>query len=352
MAKEVMKGRGYVAASIGPLGKLFEPSGELTFEKAYEVFAEQVKAVADGGADIINFETFTDLNELTAALLAARDTANLPVICSMAFEQNGRTLMGNSPETAVHVLKSRGAAMVGTNCSMGPGHLVEVVKKMHYAGGGYLCVKPNAGLPKIENGEVVYTETPEKFALLVSEFVKYGARLIGGCCGTSPEDMKALKCSLDKIEIPEIEEGISDMLVSSTKTLDINGICKEDIGHIDALADEELASCLEKGDMSIIEDMVLDMAAEGYRAIKIDVDSVKKDKMLLANIVRAAQGYTREPLIIKTGDVEALEEALKIYCGRAGILKPGLECGEDKRIEEVANKYGAVILNGVNDIIF
>jgi 5-methyltetrahydrofolate--homocysteine methyltransferase len=137
LAREVMGRDGFVAASIGPVGKLFEPSGDLTFEACYEIFKEQLRGVVDGGADIINFETFTDLAEMRAALLAAKETTDLPVICSLAFESGGRTMMGTDPCTAVTVLKSLGADMVGTNCSFGPQHLLEVVKKMSEAGGDF-----------------------------------------------------------------------------------------------------------------------------------------------------------------------------------------------------------------------
>jgi len=185
LAKEVMGNDGYVAASIGPTGKLFEPSGDLTFKQAYEIYKEQVKAVIDGGADIINFETFTDIAEIRAAFLAAKDIDDIPVICSMAFESNGRTLMGTDPYNAAVILSSLGADMVGVNCSLGPEHMLDIVKSMSQAGIP-LSVKPNAGLPKVVDGCTVFDATPDDFASLASEYIKYGARLIGGCCGTFP----------------------------------------------------------------------------------------------------------------------------------------------------------------------
>jgi methionine synthase I (cobalamin-dependent) len=200
LARQVMGKDGFVAGSVGPLGKLFEPSGELTFEDAYEAFALQVKALADGGVDVINLETFTDIAEMRAALIASIETAGLPVICSMAFEQNGRTLMGTDPFNAVVILKSLGASMAGTNCSCGPGQQLDILKEMSRVGGIYLSVKPNAGLPEMIDGRTVYRETPERFAEISLEYVKYGARLIGGCCGTTPEHIKAISAALKGLE--------------------------------------------------------------------------------------------------------------------------------------------------------
>jgi methionine synthase I (cobalamin-dependent) len=200
LARQVMGKDGFVAGSVGPLGKLFEPSGELTFDDAYEAFALQVKALADGGVDVINLETFTDIAEIRAALIASIETAGLPVICSMAFEQNGRTLMGTDPFNAAVTLKSLGASMAGTNCSCGPEQQLDILKEMSRVGGIYLSVKPNAGLPEMVDGRTVYRETPERFAEISLEYVKYGAKLIGGCCGTTPEHIKAISAALKGLE--------------------------------------------------------------------------------------------------------------------------------------------------------
>ncbi len=347
LAKEVAGDRAYVCASIGPTGMLFEPSGELSFKKAYEIFSEQVKAVADGGADIINFETFTDLAELRAAYFAARDTTDLPVICSLAFENNGRTLMGTDPFIAAVVLKSIGADMAGTNCSFGPEHMSGIVKSLHEAGGGFLSVKPNAGLPIVIDNKVSYAETPEHFAELTAGFVASGARLIGGCCGTTPEFIKVLKGKVSGLKPVKAHERPADIITSSVKHICADKLDKENICRLDASENREMLEALEKNDMSWVEDTALDIAAEGYDAIYVNVDNACSSDSLLSVVVDRLQWYVRDPIIIETKDAAALNEALRIYRGIAGIII-GDDAANKAALTLTAKKYGSVIIS--NDL--
>jgi len=348
LAREVAGDKAFVSASIGPVGLLFEPSGELTFAKAYEFFKEQVKAVADGGPDVINFETFTDIAELRAAYLAARDTVKLPVICSLAFESNGRTLMGTDPFTAVAVLKSLGVDMAGVNCSFGPEHMAGIVEKMHEAGAGYLSVKPNAGLPEMADGCVTYEETPEHFAKLASVFVGYGARLIGGCCGTTPEFIRALKNEIDTIKPADVNEKRSGVITSASKYIYLSDIDTRNIYRLDADEDPEIAKALQNNDISWTEDTALDLAAEGYDAIYIKVSSRSGHSKFLCDIVDRLQWYIRDPFIIETDDAEALNEALRIYRGVAGVVIGDGSADQQKSIlKNVYEKYGSMDLTAM-----
>ena len=378
IAREVMGEGGFVAASIGPIGKLMEPMGDLTFDKAYELFKEQVQAVVDGGVDIVNFETFTDVSEMRAALLAAKDITNLPIICSISFESNGRTLMGTEPETAVLILKSLGADIVGTNCSFGPELMVNIVSKMHSAGAGLISVKPNAGLPEIADGITVYKETAEKFANLATQFVKHGARLIGGCCGTTPEFISAIRKEIDKINVNKnhlnsdnvVNTGILCGIISSgVKCINVNDDIKcMNIGKLSTKDDSELFNKLISGDLSIVMDKVIDISEEGYDCIHITVDNaieaIKiqqiassncKAYQLLAQVVNEAQGFLKEPFILETKYPDVLEMALRVYKGRAGVIvskQAGyVDCDastgnkEDiEGIESIARKYGALTI--------
>ncbi len=347
LAREVADGKAFVCASIGPAGLLFEPSGELTFDRAYEIFSEQVKAVADGGADVINFETFTDIAELRAAYFAARDNTDLPVICSLAFENNGHTLMGTDPYVAALVLKSIGADMAGTNCSFGPEHMTGIVKKLQEAGGGYLSAKPNAGLPQIIDGKTVYEETPEHFAELAAQFAGYGARLIGGCCGTTPEFIRALKAKLAVQSagtamqpVNELPKGI---LTSAVRFIEADKLDNGNLGVLDASKDAGLLEALKRGDLSFVEDTALDFASEGYDAVYINIDAVNGETDLLSRVVDRTQWYVKEPLIVYTGDAAALDKALRIYRGIAGVAICGDEAGK-VALKAVAAKYGSVVL--------
>ena len=332
LAREVMGKDGFVAASVGPTGILFEPSGELTFGKSYEIYKEQVKALADGGVDIINFETFTDLAEMRAALLAAKENTSLPVICSLAYESNGRTLMGTDPYTASVVLQSLGADMIGTNCSFGAEHMVGIVEQLNEAGGSYLSVKPNAGLPEVVDGKVVYNDSPEKFAGFAEKFVVYGARLVGGCCGTTPENIKALKQKLSEMQPAVVKALQKDVITSSTKRLAVNGSGPLNIGR------------LEASDIDEVLDSALDLSAEGYDAIYVNLDNLGSDTTLLAEAVNIAQGYIREPFIIGTANPAALEKALRLYKGIAGVVYTGNEPEGRLETEKAAARYGSVVI--------
>ncbi len=347
LAREEAGDRAYVCASIGPTGMLFEPSGELSFQKAYEIYCEQVKAVADGGADIINFETFTDLAELRAAYFAARDTADLPVICSLAFENNGRTLMGTDPFTAVAVLRSLGVDMAGTNCSFGPEHMAGIVRSLHDAGCGYLSVKPNAGLPEVTEDKVVYKETPEHFAELAASFVSNGARLIGGCCGTTPEYIKALKEKVSGLEPVPAGERPKGVITSSVRYIYADKLDADNIYRLDASTNTEMLEALKKNDMSWVEDTALDIAAEGYDAVYVNVDAACPSDDLLSVVVDRLQWYIREPIVIETKASAALEKALRIYRGVAGIIIASGAAGREA-LTEVVEKYGSVVI--LNDL--
>lgn len=344
LAREEAGEEKFVCASIGPTGLLFEPSGELSFDKAYEIFREQVKAVADGGADVINFETFTDLAEMRAAVLAAKETANLPVICSQTFESGGRTLMGTDPFVVVAVLKALGADLVGTNCSFGPEHMLGIAEAMYEAGGGYLSVKPNAGLPQVIGDSVKYTETAKHFAELTSQFAKYGARLLGGCCGSTPEFIKALKAIVNQLEAMPVKERPSGIITSNVRYVEAAKLNWENVGALDVSKDQELLHALNKNDLAYVEDTALDLASEGYDAVYVNVDGANGDPGLLSRVVDRMQWFVKDPLILETSTSTALNSALRLYRGIAGVVIGQNTISEQTAQKESAAKYGSVII--------
>lgn len=345
LAKEIMGRDGFVAASIGPTGMLFEPAGDLTFNKAYDVFKEQVKAVVDGGADVINFETFTDLAEIRAALLAAKDVTDIPVICSVSFESNGKTLMGSDPFTVAVVLKSLGAEMIGTNCSCGPEHMLDTVRKLSEAGGVFLSVKPNAGLPELIEGEIVYRESADKFAELAGQFVKYGARLIGGCCGTTPEFIRAIRDKIKGIEPVAVSNRTGKIITSGVKCLAIETMSNIEIGRLSTEDDNELLNALKAGDVDIITEKAMDLSVEGYDAIYINIDEAGIEENLLGSVVNIAQGYIKEPFIIETKAPKALANALRLYKGKAGVVLNSSLGDDMQELLMAAKKYGSTVIN-------
>ena len=179
-------GHGAIVLDVGPTGKMLQPLGDVSFEEAYDVFKEQVVAGEVAGCDAILFETFTDLYELKAGILAAKENTSLPIFCTMSFEANGRTFFGTSIEAMVLTLEALGVNMLGINCSLGPKELVPIVEKLVSVATLPVMVQPNAGLPTMENGETKFNITSDEFADYMKYFAEIGVNVLGGCCGTEP----------------------------------------------------------------------------------------------------------------------------------------------------------------------
>ena len=186
-----------VAQDIGPLGAMLEPMGSMPFEEAYNQFAQQVEAGKEAGADLILIETMSDLLEAKAALLAAKEHSDLPVLVTMTFGEDGRTFLGTEPTTAAVTLTALGADAVGINCSLGPKDLVPMVRQMLAATHLPILVQPNAGIPHIEEGKTVFDVGPEEFGRWAETFLDDGVGLLGGCCGTTPDHIAALKRAME-----------------------------------------------------------------------------------------------------------------------------------------------------------
>ena len=185
----------FVAASVGPTGKFLEPLGEMTPEECADVFEQQARALADGGADVILLETFSDLDECRAALAGAL-RAGILCFCTLAFDTGGRTMMGVDPETAAVQLTDAGAAGVGANCGVGPADTLDVVRKMREVVSAIVIAQPNAGVPQISGGRTVYDSTPEEMAAYAVRFAQLGVNIVGGCCGSTPAHIRAMSEAL------------------------------------------------------------------------------------------------------------------------------------------------------------
>jgi 5-methyltetrahydrofolate--homocysteine methyltransferase len=207
MATDSDDGRAYVAGDIGPTGELMAPFGSLSFDRAVEVFAQQAQALAEGGADLIWIETMTDLSEAKAAVEGARQVTELALFCSLSFGRGGRTMMGTTPAQAAETLWPLGLTAIGGNCGEGVEVMEPVLTQMRATLGGMgvrhsppLIAKPNAGLPRLEGGETVFDLGPEELAAHVPQFVKWGAQVIGACCGSSPEHVAAIATAVQAVE--------------------------------------------------------------------------------------------------------------------------------------------------------
>ncbi|TGE33404.1 homocysteine S-methyltransferase family protein [Desulfosporosinus sp. Sb-LF] len=333
LAKEIAGENTYVAASVGPTGSFLEPSGNLSFDKAYSIFKEPLKAIEDAGADLVNFETFTDLNELRAAILAAKETTKLPIIASVTFNANSRTLFGNSAEVCAIVCQSLGVALVGANCSGGPDSLIEPIKKMFSVASIPLCVKANAGMPELVNGEVIYQQKPEQFSSYTQEFVENGVRLIGGCCGTTPEFISAIKQDLAEIKTPKLELNVNPTLASAYNHLVLSKDQKYSVKRLS----QDAITMLINGDF---HNLIQDSKSESIDYLLLEFGDMK-ETFDVWEFVSQFSLLIKKPIILKSESAELLNKFLRYYPGKAGVV---FSDNTTLSLSDLKH-YGALIVN-------
>ena len=230
LSKEAVKaaGHGLVAGDITMTGEMLYPMGKLKFEELIDVYKEQIKVIDESGCDLLVVETMMSLAETRAAVIAANEVSDLPIIASLTFNEDGRTLYGTDPVTAVNVLQNLGVAAIGVNCSTGPDKMVELVRQMKSIAFIPVFAKPNAGMPELVNDKSVYRMTPEEFAEDMKMIIEAGAGMVGGCCGTRPEHIKALADMASKMPVPEISSEHVRCISSERSSLIIDPYFCED----------------------------------------------------------------------------------------------------------------------------
>ncbi|MCR5690828.1 MAG: homocysteine S-methyltransferase family protein [Eubacterium sp.] len=337
----------YILGDISMTGLQVEPMGKMTFEELVDIYKAQVKYSLEAGVDGFAIETMMSLQESRAALLAVKESCDLPVIVTMTYQEDGRSLYGTSPETTMVVLQELGADAVGINCSTGPDQMVEAVKAMKKYARVPIVVKPNAGLPSLKDGKTIYDMKPEPFADCMIPLVEAGASVLGGCCGTTPEHIRLLAKNLEKKEFHPVEPVDRRCLTTERNVLDISldgpfTIVGERINPTGkkALQQELRNDCL---------DMVLDMAEEqvekGAKILDVNMgmNGIDEKEMML-KVVKELTMTVDVPLSIDSSYVEVVEEALRIYPGRALINSISLESEKFEKLIPVARKYGAMFV--------
>ncbi|MGN0638231.1 MAG: homocysteine S-methyltransferase family protein [Huintestinicola sp.] len=330
----------YAALDIGPIGQLLEPTGSLSFEEAYDIFKEEVLAAEE--ADLIVIETMTDLLEVKAALLAAKENSDKPVICTMTFEQNGRTFTGCSCSAMALTLEGLGADAIGVNCSLGPTELMPVVEEICRWTTLPVAVKPNAGLPDPNTN--LYNVTPEEFAIAAAEFSDMGVKILGGCCGTSPEYIKALTEKLSGKHAVERAVDIPAAVCSYANTcvIDQPRIIGE---RINPTGKKRFKEALKSGDIGYILGQAIEQAGAGADILDVNVGLPDIDeKAMMVRTVKALQGVTDLPLQIDSTIPEVIEAALRVYNGKAIVNSVN---GEERSLETIlpiVKKYGAAVV--------
>src|SRR5438874_13501275 len=199
IARRAVADRAYVAGSIGPLGIRIEPWGKTGVDEAQAYFREQAEALVEGGVDLFVLETFRDLNEIGAAIAAVRGVSPLPIVAQMTIEDDGNSLDGTPPEQFAPEMQRRGADVIGVNCSIGPAHMLETVERMAAVTRARLSAQPNAGRPRDIEGRNIYLSSPEYMASYARRFAQQGVRLVGGCCGTTPEHIRQMKAAIKQV---------------------------------------------------------------------------------------------------------------------------------------------------------
>ncbi|MGV8154468.1 MAG: homocysteine S-methyltransferase family protein [Alkaliphilus sp.] len=350
IAKRAISSNTLVAGDMGPTGKFLEPMGKLSFNEVYRVYFEQAKILIESGVDLINIETMTDLHEAKIAVLAVKDAGDIPIICSMTYDKNFRTLTGANPETVATVLESLGVDIIGVNCGFGPEMTVEIVKRIYKVTDTYIIAQPNAGIPKIIDNETRYNLEPFKMQNYVSELISAGANIVGGCCGTTEEHMKLMVQKTCKLKPKKRNEIPFSKLASDTKTVFIgDGLITKAVGErINPSGNQGIHSAVLNGEFNVIANEA--KMQENLGASIIDVNmSVKaedkiKESVLMCNAINEIQKIVKVPISIDTTSPNVMEEALKIYRGKALLNSTS---GKDHSLAEVlpiAKRYGAAFV--------
>ena len=335
----------YVALDVGPLGKLLKPCGDLEFETAYELFKEQVIAGENAGADLILIETMGDLYEIKAAVLAAKENTELPILVSMIFDEKGILLTGADIKTAVITLEALGVDGIGMNCGLGPDQMLELLKEMKKYSSTPIFIQPNAGLPVSVNGVTTYNVTPEEFAQKQLEIVKNGACALGGCCGTTPEHIKAMieLCKNEKVE--KINKKDFTAVTSYSKTV-IFGEKPVIIGErINPTGKKMLKEALRNKDMDYIYREGVAQADAGADVLDVNVGLPEIDEPeMMQNAVFGLQSILNTPLQIDTSDTVAMEKALRLYNGKAMVNSVNGKAESMNSVFPLVKKYGGVVV--------
>lgn len=335
----------FVALDIGPLGKLLKPYGDLEFETAYDLYKEQVIAGENAGADLILIETMGDLYEIKAAVLAAKENTDLPVLVSMIFDEKGILLTGADIKTAVITLEGLGVDGIGMNCGLGPDQMLELLKEMKKYSSTPIFVQPNAGLPVSINGVTTYNVTPEEFANKQLQILKNGACALGGCCGTTPEHIKAMIDLCTNEQIEKISKRHITAVTSYSKTVIFENKPVIIGERINPTGKKMLKEALRNNDMDYIYREGVTQADAGADILDVNVGLPEIDEPeMMQNAVLGLQSILSTPLQIDTSDSVAMEKALRIYNGKAMVNSVN---GKEKVMDEVfplVKKYGGVLV--------
>ncbi len=338
----------WTALDVAPIGKLMEPTGALSFDEACLLFSQQIKAGIREGVDLFVFETFTDIHELKAAVITARGLTDLPIFCSVSFQEDGRTLMGTDPLTAVNILQDLGIDALGINCSLGPSQMAPFVLEMLRWSKLPVLVQPNAGLPRIEGTKTVFDVGAEEFLKTMKEMIDAGARIVGGCCGTDPEYIRRLASYAKNIEgyfLPKDYGGPFTAASSGTRTVVIGERIHVIGERINPTGKKLLKEALKSEDLIYIEKEALDQVKAGADILDVNVGLPEIDeKTMMEKAVRHISAVTDAPLQIDSADPGVLEAAARICNGKPILNSVNGKQEVMDKVFPIVKKYGTNVI--------
>ena len=332
------------ALDVGPLGELLEPNGTLAFEDAVAEFGRIVRAGAAAGADLIFFETFTDLYELKAALLAAKENSTLPILASMSFEAGGRTFTGCTVESFAATARGLGADAIGINCSLGPREIFPMAKRLAEAvpGSFPVFVKPNAGLPRADGSG--YDITPQLYAMQMKPYRELHLFAAGGCCGTTPEFIRLLNGVFADCQPGRPDHPMQSVICSPVSCVNVDGITV--VGErINPTGKKRFQQALREQDMNYILEQAVSQAEAGAQILDVNVGAPGVDEpALMEQVVKALQSVVSLPLQLDSSHADALERGLRVYNGKPIVNSVNGEPEVLEKVLPLCKKYGAAVV--------
>jgi 5-methyltetrahydrofolate--homocysteine methyltransferase len=337
----------FVGGSIGPTGRFVEPVGEAGFDEMVDIYAEQVSALAAAGADLISFETFLDIRELRAGVIACRDVCDLPIIAQMTFDDAGRTVLGTPPEAAAVTLDALQVDVIGSNCGLGIDGIYDVLARMRQGTNRPLIAQANAGLPVLREGQTFFPGTPEEMIAYHERLISLGVRVVGGCCGTTPNHIRVMRAALGNFSHDWTAPPRRGFLSSRSSVAEFGGdtACVLVGERINPTGKQAFTAELLAGKTAYIRREATGQVAAGAHLLDVNCGAPGVDEAAsLERAVYAVTGACSAPLVIDTSDLEALERGLKAADGKVLINSVNGEAKSLERVLPLARRYGAAVI--------
>ena len=348
LSKEAAGSQAYVFGDIAPTGNLISPLGDFSFEEAINVYKQQISALIAGGVDGLAIETMMDLQEARAAVIAARElSSTLPIIVTITCEPGGRTLTGTNPISALVTLQSMHIDAFGLNCSAGPDEMLSIIQSLKPYANIPLVAKANAGMPKLVDGKTIFELSPEDFAKKALKLADAGAGILGGCCGTTPQHIKALNKILGDYKPKEIKATINGVISSSSQYVEISSNMPLTIigERINPTGKKAFQADLRAGSLSMAEAFARSQTSQGAKVLDVNFGLAGIDETkLMQDGILAISRASSLPLCIDSTKPETVEAALRYYPGRALLNSISFEKERIEKVLPIAAKYGAMLI--------